>query len=59
MRGGYKSRFNCRMLFGVIGVWFMVIGTEFGGPVCSSGCPKHAAEAPNCIAFRAEATRRS
>lgn len=59
MRGSSKSRFNCPVLFGVIGVWFMVIGTEFGGRVCSSGCPKRAAEAPNCIAFRAEEIRRS
>lgn len=53
-RRGYKSRFNCRVLFGVIGVWFMVIRTEFGGQVCSSGCPKCAVKVPNCIAFRAK-----
>lgn len=56
-RRGYKSRFNCRVLFGVIGVWFMVIGTEFGGQVCSSGCPKCAVKVPNCIAFRAKVIR--
>lgn len=44
---GGKSKANYCVLSGVT-------ETEFGGHVCSPGCPECAAKASDCIAFRAK-----
>lgn len=54
MRRGYKSRFNCCVLFGIIGGLSMIIGLNLEA---DPDCPKCAAEASDYIALRAKVIR--